>query len=128
MVGLPKAGKSTWARKSGYPIVSRDAVGHAFNRLTAYEAFAPENHKMLLEYVRLMACSLFNAGHETVVLDWTNIIEGDRNLWKHKDWTVEFKVVPTSLAVCLSRTEEERVKTEIKRLYAICDVPEIKGE
>ena len=31
MVGLPRSGKTTWARKQGYPIVNPDSIRLAFH-------------------------------------------------------------------------------------------------
>jgi len=128
MVGLPKSGKSTWAISTGYPVVSRDALGHALNKLMSTDAFHERFKTRLIKHLQIMILALFNAGHETMVLDYTNLTIQERGFWRSPDWNVEYKIIPTSLDACLSRTNDEETIKKIKIDFELCDVPEIKRE
>jgi len=129
MVGFPKAGKSTWAQGSGYPVVSRDSFGHALGALNRnFDAFHPNKHWKLINISRIAVYGLFHSGHDTVVWDWTNITKEDRDYWLNDFWKTEYKIIPTNMETCLSRTDSLTVKEEIQRLYETCDIPEIMGE
>jgi len=70
-VGLPRSGKSTWARKQGHPIA------------------------------KYMVQSLFLAGHDTVILDATNTTAQRREEWDSTDWNVEYKLFETDMNIVL---------------------------
>jgi len=102
-VGLPRSGKSTWAKKQGHPIVNRDAIrlalhgqafiGHAEDMVTAIEAY--------------MVKSLFLAGHDTVIVDATNLKEKYRKRWENLgSWTVTTHILTTSKEVCIQRAKD----------------------
>ena len=65
LMGLPRAGKSTWARATGYPIVDCDAI-----RLTktGQRWWGPIEHEIWAT-ARTMVRALFMAGHPIVILD-----------------------------------------------------------
>lgn len=65
--GLPRSGKSTWARKQGVPIVCPDAIRLA---KTGRRWFGSIEHEVW-SASRTMVRALFLAGHSTVVLDST---------------------------------------------------------
>jgi len=68
-VGLPRSGKSTWARQQPFPVVSTDAI-----RQNLYgQAFWKPGEKMLWALADLMVRTLFDSGAETVILDACNI-------------------------------------------------------
>ena len=91
-VGLPRSGKSTWAKeyskKHGYPIVNKDSI-----RLALYgQRFIAEAEDMVHTITKIMVKALFNAGHDTIILDETNIIKERRDAWKlSDDIEVKFK-------------------------------------
>jgi len=65
--GLPRSGKSTWARKQGVPIVCPDAIRFA---KTGQRWWGPIEHEVWAT-ARTMVRALFLAGHKTVILDST---------------------------------------------------------
>jgi len=98
-VGLPRSGKSTWSKKSGYPIVNPDSI-----RLALYNRpFIKECEPMVWTITRYMIKSLFIAGHEIVVLDATNLKKTDRIKWISKDWECQYQYFDTSAKVCIER-------------------------
>jgi len=98
-VGLPRSGKSTWAREQGHPIVNPDAI-----RLALYgEAFKPEGERMVWTIAEYMVKSLFGAGHDFVILDATNTTETRRDEWRSPQWVTKFKVFRTDAETCKQR-------------------------
>jgi hypothetical protein len=78
-VGLPRSGKSTWARSTGYPIVCPDSISVALHgrrlRFVAYaEAFA-------WAIAETMVAALLGAGHEKVIVDACHATESRRKQW-----------------------------------------------
>jgi predicted kinase len=102
-VGLPRSGKSTWAKTTGLPMVNPDSIRLAIHG----QPFLPEYEKQVWETARLMVNSLFIAGHDGVILDATSVKLKDRDKWKGDFWTVKFKVFDTSKEVCLERAKKE---------------------
>lgn len=103
LVGLPQSGKSTWARQSAHPIVNRDAIRQTIGGSIRY--FKEEGR--VTEIEEIMADSLFNAGHHTVVIDATHLKKKYRDRWIK--WAEErglrmyiYKFL-TSLEVCQQR-------------------------
>ena len=75
-VGLPRSGKSIWAKKQGIPIVNPDSIRLALHG----KAFILEAEDFVWTIAYTMARALFLAGHETVIIDATNITKkGGRN-------------------------------------------------
>jgi hypothetical protein len=70
MVGLPRSGKSTWARKSGYPVVSLNGIrraiaGPGWRNDEDFDAFSSE--PVVWSHARVSLAALFYAGHRVVV-------------------------------------------------------------
>jgi predicted kinase len=86
-VGLPRSGKSTWAREQGFPIVCPDAIRLALHG----QAFLTESETMVWAIAKYMVKSLFLAGHEEVILDATNTTKRRRREWVSKEWETQFK-------------------------------------
>lgn len=102
-VGLPKSGKSSWARKSGYPMVNPDAI-----RFALYgDSFIYEAEKMVWAIAHYMVRSLFEAGHDTVVLDATNTTKKRRDPWKSDLWIRKYKIFNASADECIRRAEAD---------------------
>ena len=98
-VGLPRSGKSTWAKEQGLPIVSPDAI-----RLALYnQYFITEAEPMVWIMARYMVEALFLAGHCEVILDATNTTIENRHKWKSKNWTRQYQVFDTSVEDCKRR-------------------------
>ena len=78
MVGLPRSGKSTWAKKAGHPIVSPDAIRLALHG----QRFISEAEPFVWAIAKAMVRALFLAGHSAVILDATNNTRKRRDEWK----------------------------------------------
>ena len=103
MVGLPRSGKSTKARKMGFPIVNPDSI-----RLSLHgQRFVQEAEPYVWAIARTMVNALFLAGHADVILDATNTTEDGRKKWISKEWDTKFVLIKTSANVCLERARAE---------------------
>lgn len=102
MMGLPRSGKSTIARKLSElvnaPIVQRDAIRLAVHGQRYEPAAEPLIKTLDIYFIR----SLFLAGHEYVIADETNYSEEAR---KHLEgnWTIEWYPVLTKAEICKAR-------------------------
>ena len=98
-VGLPRSGKSTWARSTGFPMVSPDAI-----RLSLHgQRHLPQADPMVWTIAKYMTRSLFIAGHNHVVLDSTMPRRHDRSVWLSRDWETCVKIFDTDIEVCKER-------------------------
>lgn len=112
-VGLPRSGKSTWARTQAYPIVNPDAIRLALHG----QKFVMNAEPFVWAIAKVMVRSLFEAGHQTVILDATNTTQKRRDEWKSKEWATYFKVFDTDKAECLRRADAE-LSPVIERMAA----------
>jgi len=94
-VGLPRAGKPTWSKQQGYPIVNPDSIRLALHGRAAF----PHAEPMVWAIARIMVRSLFLAGHDTVILDATSISNHRRKEWADEDWSVETVCIGKELSV-----------------------------
>lgn len=116
-VGLPRSGKTRWAKSAGHPIVSPDAIHLALHG----QRFIAETEPFVWAIAKAMVRALFLAGHHVVILDATNNTRKRRDEWKSKDWDTVFKVIPESAEVCLDRARaenDESIVDVIKRMSA----------
>ncbi len=100
--GLPRSGKSTWARQQGFPIVNPDALRLALHG----QVFAPNAEPLVWATARWMTRSLFLAGHDIVILDSTNITRARRDEWLSqgdREWLLCFQPFPTDVITCRHR-------------------------
>lgn len=103
LVGLPRSGKSTWARKSGYPIVNPDSIRLALHGERFIKSFEPE----VWTLTRRMVESLFIAGHDTVILDATNISRENRAEWGFTSkWCAHIHWIKTDKEECIKRAKK----------------------
>jgi hypothetical protein len=94
-VGLPKSGKSTWARRQRkFPIVSLEQVELAMRDCSVEPAD-------LMKIAKVMVKSLFGAGHRCVILDGTHTTQSERDAWLDANWDVCLKPMATSKAECI---------------------------
>lgn len=106
-VGLPRSGKSTWAKKQGFPIVEPDAIRFA---LYGQEWWAP-GEPMVWSVAYTMVRALFLAGHRNVILDAVSHTKYRRDEWIRKGrtedvpWKVYFHCVDTPESTCIERTK-----------------------
>jgi predicted kinase len=114
-VGLPRSGKTTWARAQGHPIVCPDEIRLALHG----QRYAQEAEPFVWAIARLMVRALFTAGHNTVILDATNVTQKRRDEWESDLWDTVFHVIPTNEEECLARADAERdeeIKPVIRRM------------
>lgn len=102
-VGLPRSGKTSWARATGFPIVSPDAIRLALHG----RAFEPLAEPFVWATARLMVRSLFLAGHETVVLDACNVTRARRDEWRGSEWETFCIVFECSREEAIRRVEAD---------------------
>ncbi len=104
-IGLPRSGKSTWARaiskKFGFPVVNPDSV-----RLSLHgERFLAKAEPWVWIVTHTMVESLFLAGHETVILDSTCITKRRRDEWRSKLWQCQYYSVHAKVEDCIVRAK-----------------------
>jgi predicted kinase len=87
-VGLPRAGKSTWARESGHPVVNPDSIRLALHD----QVYQQQAEDFVWAIAKCMVKALFIAGHEFVVLDATNTTIKRQEDWNSVAEAVEAKV------------------------------------
>lgn len=102
-VGLPRSGKTTWSRKLGHPIVNPDSIRIALHG----QRFIGDAEPMVWVIAKYMVVSLFEAGHDTVILDATNTTIKRRDEWADKRWSRDFIIVSTSKETCIERALSE---------------------
>lgn len=102
-VGLPRSGKSTWARTQLHPIVNLDSIRLALHGGRFIASAEPH----VAAIARTMVSALFFAGHQTVIFDATNVSRHRRSSWVSPRWKLRFALVGTSPAECIRRAELE---------------------
>lgn len=125
LIGLPRSGKTTWAKKQNLPIVNPDSVrlalhGHRF--ISIAEPFV-----WAISY--LMARALILAGHNEIVIDATNLTQERRYEWERrfKDARIEYVHISTSKEECIMRAIKENdleIIPIIKKMAAGIEIPE----
>jgi len=98
-IGLPRSGKSTWAKEQGIPIVSCDAIRQSMG----VYPFVPAAEPIVWTTARYMVKALFFAGHTKVILDTTAITKKRRDEWINDKWIRRFHVFPTPQSDCIER-------------------------
>lgn len=109
MVGLPRSGKTTWARQQPFPIVNPDSLRLAIHG----EAFKKSEEGLVWWTARKMVEALFIAGHARVILDATNVKKATRDNWKSDMWDVYYKPILTPLDTCLHRAAEVEFPVDV---------------
>lgn len=99
-VGLPRSGKTTWARSMGFPIVNPDSI-----RLAVHgQRFVPSAEPFVWAIAYTMVEALFLAGHETIVVDATNISAKRRKEWEDRyPGQTELMILATPPEECIRR-------------------------
>lgn len=77
-VGLPRSGKSTWAKRQTFPVVNPDAIRLALHGQRFYGPAEP----FVWATAKLMVRSLFGAAHRKVIVDATNCTRKRRDEWR----------------------------------------------
>lgn len=120
-VGLPRSGKSTWSKAhallQGWPIVNPDSI-----RLALYgQRYFSGGERHVWAIADTMVKALFNAGHQTVVLDATNTTRMQRDQWKREEWDTYFHLVPTEPDVCIQRALNDGMPDLVKVIEQMAD-------
>jgi predicted kinase len=111
-VGLPRSGKSTWARSTGYPMVNPDSIRLALHG----QAFLPSAEPLVWTLAHYMVHALFLAGHATVILDATSVTKARRDEWLDDKWTVRYRVFDTPKETCIVRAGDGGLVLVIERM------------
>lgn len=109
-VGLPRSGKSTWAKAQECPVVNPDSIRLALHG----QRFVAKAEPYVWAIARTMVEALFLAGHDQVILDACNISRSRRDEWVG-NWHREFVFVNTPVSICLERADEE-LKLVVNRM------------
>jgi len=96
LVGLPRGGKSTWARKQGLPIVDPDGL----RMVLGGKKHCPEHDKEVWRIAPIMLAALFEAGHDKVIVDSTSLTRARRMLFASPNWKQTFIMHLTPLKTC----------------------------
>lgn len=124
-VGLPRSGKTTWARTMGLPIVSPDEIRQVLHGT----AFRAEAEPMVWAIAKVMVRALFRAGNRAVIVDACSISEKRRAEWLDDEWTTCVHSVPTAPEVCIERAladDRPELVEVIQRMYLDRDDAELK--
>jgi len=104
--GLPQSGKSTWSNTQGCPIVNRDSIRFAIGGDIRY--FKEEARVSEIE--RIMVDALFQAGHDRVIVDATNLKKKYTDAWVKlafdRGHIFTPKIFITSLEECVERAQK----------------------
>lgn len=122
-VGLPKSGKTTWARAQGCPIVSPDAIRLALHGQRYVQAAEP----FVWATAHVMVRALFGAGHDRVIVDATNMTRTRRDDWREDGWLLAVQNFSAPLAECVSRAAaegDEEIIPTIERMAAKSEPPD----
>lgn len=98
-VGLPRSGKSTWARKQGVPIVNPDSIRLAIHGQPFYAPAEP----LVWATAKTMVRALFLAGHNNVILDATNVTKTRRDQWNSTEWACRYILFAVDEETCIKR-------------------------
>ena len=125
-IGLPRSGKTTWAVRQGFPIVSPDAI-----RVTLHgKRYDKDYEEEVWVMARQMVRALFRAGNDIVILDACNTTKNRRDPWSScpdgEQWETVFKIIDTSKEVCLDRAKRDKddyIVPIIERMAAQLEYP-----
>jgi predicted kinase len=116
-VGLPRSGKTTWARQQGVPIVCPDSIRLALHG----ERYIALAEPFVWATAKVMVRALFLAGHSAVILDATNITRKRRDEWQSTEWNTQFQAIPTDRDVCVARATYEDDQYIIPIIHQMAD-------
>jgi predicted kinase len=127
MIGLPRSGKSTEARKLGHPIVNPDSIRVS---LHGQRFFAPAE-PFVWAVAHLMVDALFKAGHSHVILDACNTTHKRLDVWSKlcEENGVEFQqfFVRTGPTECIRRAMQEGDREIIPVINRMADESDLMG-
>lgn len=102
-VGLPKSGKSTWARQQGVPVVNPDSIRLALHG----ERYLALAEPFVWAIAKVMVRALFLAGHDHVILDATNNTRKRRDDWHSSMWRRRVQEFRETSYECIRRAKAE---------------------
>lgn len=123
-VGLPRSGKSTWARKQGFPVVNPDSIRIALHGNT----FIEEAEPMVWILTKYMVKALFLAGHDKVIIDATNLTKERRDFWKDDMWKRCYVYFESTKDQCINRAIESNRSDLIGIILKMNDEKELDFE
>jgi len=115
-VGLPRSGKSTWAKQQGVPVVNPDSIRLAIHG----QAFIASAEPVVWAVAKYMVKALFLAGHDTVILDATNVSRRRRDEWRSNEWNTVFKVILTEKEECIRKAVENKQPELVDVIERMC--------
>ena len=111
-VGLPRSGKSTWAKEQGVPIVNRDSIRLALHG----QAYLSNAESMVTAIEDYMFKSLLLAGHDIIIIDATHLKEKYKKRWEYllkdmyadpEQWVIREVHFHTSKEECIQRAKAD---------------------
>lgn len=102
-VGLPRSGKTTWARSTGLPVLDIDAVWIALGNKGTPD-YSPKQAETVAVLTRTMIQSLFFSGNNQIILCSCFLTRGEREFWADPSWVRLFKVFDTPYETCKERS------------------------
>lgn len=102
LIGLPRSGKSTYAKTTGHPVVNPDSIRLALHG----QAFVPQAEPFVWAIAHKMVEALFLAGHTDVVLDATNTTPKRRREWDGQ-WACKYIYFDTPQELCIERAKAD---------------------
>lgn len=123
-VGLPRSGKSSWAKKQGLPMVNPDSIRLALHG----QIFIEEAELQVWCIARYMVKALFYAGHNKVILDATNLTKERRDFWKNDMWKRSYVYFDMTKDECINRAIEENRSGLIGIILKMNDEKELDFE
>lgn len=99
LVGLPRSGKSTKAKELGFPIVEPDAI----RKVVHGTAWKRNIEPLIWGIAHTMVESLFEAGHNDVILDATNHTSARRSEWESENYCIKCHEINTPMSICIER-------------------------
>ena len=98
-VGLPRSGKSTWAKSIGCPVVNRDAIRLALHG----RAYIQDAENMISTLETYMVKALFIAGHQTVIVDACHLKSKYVERWESDYWDIKLHHLGAHPDLCIKR-------------------------
>jgi len=103
-VGLPRSGKSTWAKEADLPMVNPDSIRLALHG----KAYVQEAEDLVWSIAVIMTRALIYSGHECIIIDATNATAKRRNFWREKfpHCVISIKKFEVGMDLCRERALE----------------------
>ena len=126
-VGLPMSGLEEWCIKTGFPVVSPDALRQVIHG----QAFRKNAEPLIWSFAKTMVGALFEAGHTEVVVEAPLWSRPHRNQWIDTRWNLRAVYFPTHKDECVKRAKENGrndLVSIINRMSDTFDAPSARDE